>query len=54
MEALQMLKYHLKQERLDFMVNWTVSPESLVEDEPEELAEAEDGDDLSTNVEIFV
>ncbi|KIK10709.1 hypothetical protein PISMIDRAFT_124027, partial [Pisolithus microcarpus 441] len=36
MEALQMLKYHLKQERLDFMVNWTVSPESLVEDEPEE------------------
>ncbi|KIK14997.1 hypothetical protein PISMIDRAFT_72855, partial [Pisolithus microcarpus 441] len=36
MEALQMLKYHLKQEQLDFMVNWTVSPESLVEDEPEE------------------
>ncbi|KIK21594.1 hypothetical protein PISMIDRAFT_12219 [Pisolithus microcarpus 441] len=74
MEALQMLKYHLKQERLDFMVNWTISPESLVEDEPEELAEgtrrhdiqlssldtllnrsaAEDGDDLLTDIEIFV
>ncbi|KIK20568.1 hypothetical protein PISMIDRAFT_105482, partial [Pisolithus microcarpus 441] len=74
MEALQMLKYHLKQEQLDFMVNWTISPDSLVEDEPEEPAEgmrrhdiqlssldtlldrsaAEDGDDLSTNIEIFV
>ncbi|KIK12505.1 hypothetical protein PISMIDRAFT_18700 [Pisolithus microcarpus 441] len=74
MEALQMLKYHLKQEQLDFMVNWTISPESLVEDEPEEPAKgtrrhdiqlssldtlldrsvAEDGDDLSTDVEIFV
>ncbi|KIK31365.1 hypothetical protein PISMIDRAFT_5833 [Pisolithus microcarpus 441] len=74
MEALQMLKYHLKQEWLDFMVNWTISPESLVEDEPEELAKgtrrhdiqlssldtlldrsvAEDGDDLSIDVEIFV
>ncbi|KIK14974.1 hypothetical protein PISMIDRAFT_16852 [Pisolithus microcarpus 441] len=74
MEALQMLKYHLKQEQLDFMVNWTISPESLVEDEPEELAKgtrrhdiqlssldtlldrsaAEDGDDLSTDIEIFV
>ncbi|KAI6101602.1 hypothetical protein EDD16DRAFT_1432758, partial [Pisolithus croceorrhizus] len=29
MEALQMLKYHLKQEWLDFLVNWAVSPASL-------------------------
>ncbi|KIK19827.1 hypothetical protein PISMIDRAFT_13394 [Pisolithus microcarpus 441] len=74
MEALQMLKYHLKQEWLDFLVNWTVSPESLVEDKLEESAEvtrrgdielsnldtlldrsvAEDGDDLPSDVEIFV
>ena len=33
-----MLKYHLKQEQLDFLANSTISPESLVADEPEELA----------------
>ncbi|KAI6122045.1 hypothetical protein F5141DRAFT_1211659 [Pisolithus sp. B1] len=39
MEALQMLKYHLKQEWLDFLVNWAVSPASLTEDEPKESAD---------------
>lgn len=36
MEALQMVKYHLKQQRLDFLANWASPYSSLVEDEPEE------------------
>ena len=36
MEALQMLKYHLKKTRLDFCANWSTTHENLVEDEPEE------------------
>ena len=36
MEALQMLKYHLKKTWLDFCANWTTSHDGLVEDEPEE------------------
>ena len=36
MEALQMLKYHLKKTRLDFCANWTTSHDGLVKDEPEE------------------
>jgi hypothetical protein len=35
-EALQMIKYHLKQQRLDFLAHWASPLSSLVEDEPEE------------------
>ena len=35
MEALQMLKYHLKKTQLDFCANWSTTHENLVEDEPE-------------------
>ena len=33
MEALQMLKYHLKKTRLDFCAHWNLSHASLVEDD---------------------
>ena len=33
MEALQMLKYHLKKTRLDYCAHWTLSHASLVEDD---------------------
>ena len=33
MEALQMLKYHLKKTRLDYCTHWTLSHASLVEDD---------------------
>ena len=36
MEALQMLKFHLKKERLDFTAGWIISEKDLVDDEPEE------------------
>jgi len=35
MEALQMLKFALKQSRLDFTKGWTTSESSLLEVEPE-------------------
>lgn len=31
-----MTKYHLKQQRLDFLANWVSPHASLVDDEPEE------------------
>lgn len=37
MEALQMLKFHLKKERLDFTRGWVTSQKLLLEDEPDEL-----------------
>ncbi|KIK24147.1 hypothetical protein PISMIDRAFT_99118, partial [Pisolithus microcarpus 441] len=40
MEALQMLKYHLRSLQIDFLVNWTSPYTILVEDEPEELDDA--------------
>ena len=36
MEALQMLKYHLKKTQLDFCANWSTTYENLVEDKPKE------------------
>jgi hypothetical protein len=36
MEALQVLKFHLKKERLDFMVGWSTSEKQMVDDSLEE------------------
>lgn len=36
MEALQMLKFHLKKERLNFTAGWITPEKDLVDDEPEE------------------
>lgn len=36
MEALQMLKFYLKKERLNFTRGWITSQKILVEDEPDE------------------
>jgi len=36
MEALQMLKFHLKKEHLDFTCGWVTSQKLLLEDEPDE------------------
>ena len=36
MEALQMLKFHLKKERLNFTAGWITSEKDLVDDEPKE------------------
>ena len=46
MEALQMLKFHLKKERLDFTKGWTTSERQMVDDNPDEdlLAKLLDGD----------
>lgn len=35
MEALQMVKFHLKQERLNFMEHWLTPQGLMVEDDPE-------------------
>jgi hAT family C-terminal dimerisation region len=36
MEALQMLKFHLKKERLNFTKGWMTVENEMLEDEPEE------------------
>ena len=36
MEALLMLKFHLKKERLSFTENWLTPEKDLTEDEPDE------------------
>lgn len=36
MEALQMLKFHLKKARLDFMKGWVTSDGEMLSDEPDE------------------
>lgn len=36
MEALQMLKFRFKKERLDFMHGWMTDEKQLVEDDPDE------------------
>ena len=36
MEALQMLKFHLKKDRLSFMQNWVTPEKHMVEDDPDE------------------
>lgn len=36
MEALQMVKFHLKKERLNFTSGWITSQKILLEDEPDE------------------
>jgi hypothetical protein len=36
MESLQMLKYHLKKERLNFTEGWQLKEKELTEDAPEE------------------
>jgi hypothetical protein len=36
MEALQMLKFFFKKERLDFMKGWAVSQQEMLQDEDEE------------------
>ncbi|KIK14878.1 hypothetical protein PISMIDRAFT_16959 [Pisolithus microcarpus 441] len=40
MEALQMLRYHLRSQQINFLANWTSPYTILVEDEPEELDDA--------------
>jgi hypothetical protein len=35
-EALQMLKFHLKKERLSFTTNWITSEKEMVDDDPDE------------------
>ena len=58
MEALQMLKYHLKKTRLDFCANWSTPHESLIEDEPGEPDDGgikQDGDfDVNDRVEDLI
>lgn len=51
MEALQMLKFYLKKERLDFTSNWVTSEKQQTEDDPDEdlllkLFDSPDGMDL--------
>ena len=36
MEALQMLKFHLKKARLNFMEGWVMSDEEMLSDDPDE------------------
>ena len=36
MESLQMLKYYLKKEQLNFTDGWSLSEKELIEDAPEE------------------
>jgi hypothetical protein len=36
MEALQMLKFHLKKERLNFTKGWVTADKEMLEDEPDE------------------
>jgi hypothetical protein len=36
MEALQMLKFQLKQERLNFTDSWMIKEQQLVEDDPDD------------------
>ena len=36
MEALQMVKFHLKKERLNFTKTWMTDQKEMMEDEPEE------------------
>ena len=36
MEALQMLKFHLKKERLNFTKGWMTVEKEMLEDEPDE------------------
>jgi hAT family C-terminal dimerisation region len=36
MEALQMLKFNLKKERINFMAGWNTSEKQMVDDSPEE------------------
>jgi hypothetical protein len=46
MEALQMLKFHLKKERLSFTKNWKMPETLMMDDDPEEdlLHKLLDGD----------
>jgi len=46
MEALQMLKFHLKKEQLDFTKGWMTSEKQMVDDSPDRdlLAELLKGD----------
>ena len=46
MEALQMLKFHLKKERLDFAKGWMTSEKQMVDNSPDRdlLAELLEGD----------
>ena len=46
MEVLQMLKFHLKKERLDFTKGWMTSEKQMVNDSPDRdlLAELLEGD----------
>jgi hypothetical protein len=36
LEALQMLKFHLKKERLNFTAGWVTSEKQMVDDDPDE------------------
>jgi len=36
MEALQMLKFHLKKERLNFMRGWITTDKEMIDDLPDE------------------
>lgn len=49
MEALQMLKFHLKKERLNFTAAWAIAEKEMIDDDPDEdlLAPLLDGDFLT-------
>jgi len=36
MESLQMLKFNLKKDRLDFMAGWTTQEKQMTDDDPED------------------
>jgi hypothetical protein len=52
MEALQMLKFHLKKDRLNFVQEWLMTEDQMTEDEPDEedllhkLVEVDSQDDV--------
>lgn len=51
MEALQVQKYHLKKDRLDFTRDWITSEAEMVEDDPEyDLLNALSGDNVENSL----
>ena len=52
MEALQMLKFHFKKQRPNFMDGWITQHEELVRDEPEEPA-VHTQNDISSDIQVI-
>lgn len=55
MEALQMLKFHLKKTRLDFTAGWKTLEEQLVDDIPKEdlLGKLSKGGDMEEIIQLI-